>query len=345
MPEEIKKEYVPVDTGFIENLMPYAPAVYTVIYLCALSMGSQSEAAEVARKLNMAVNDVAAAAMYWQDRRLLRFEDNKFIFNCENTTMHTSQRHVNIEKAAPEKKFVLSSQPPKYEPEELAQYADKNADVKRLFEMAQSKLGRMLTHSDLSSVFSIYHWMGLKMEVIELLFDFCVKRGHRNMRYIERVAVDWCESGINSEEAAKDRIRAYSTVYRGIMKAMGQSVREPVSGEIKYMKKWLEEYKLPEELINLACAKTVMSTGKASFGYADKILQSWHKAGFKTTAEVEQSEKAFSESKKQASQSAQPKNASSAPKQNRFINYSQRKYDYAEIERLEREKLKSEVNW
>lgn len=36
------------------------------------------------------------------------------------------------------------------------------ADVKALFEMAESKLKRMLTYNDLSAVFSLYHWLGLK---------------------------------------------------------------------------------------------------------------------------------------------------------------------------------------
>ena len=142
MPEEIKKEYISVDTDFIENLMPFAPAVYTVIYLCALSMGSGAAAENVAKKLNMAVNDVSAAAMYWQDRHVLKFEDNRFLFNGESNNVHNGDMPLNTEKTA--KKFVLSSEPPKYEPEEISIYAEQNAAVKSLFEMAQSRLGRLL---------------------------------------------------------------------------------------------------------------------------------------------------------------------------------------------------------
>lgn len=162
------------------------------------------------------------------------------------------------------------------------------------------------------------------------------------MRYIESVAIDWCESGINTAEAAKERIKAYNGIYRQIMRAMGQNNREPVQKEIDYMKKWSEVYKMPIEIIELACDRTVIGIGKPSFGYADKILLSWHKAGVKTLKDVENMDRLYAESKKQT------QNWAAAPKQsvnrvtNKFTNYSQREYDYSEIERLEIQRLKAE---
>ena len=75
-----KNSFLPLGIDFVENLMPYAPSVYTVIYICALNMGNGALAENVAKKLNMSVNDVSAAAMYWQDRHILRFSDGKFMF-------------------------------------------------------------------------------------------------------------------------------------------------------------------------------------------------------------------------------------------------------------------------
>ena len=65
MPANRKNGFLPLGIDFVENLMPYAPSVYTVIYICALNMGNGTLAENVAKKLNMSVNDVSAAAMYW----------------------------------------------------------------------------------------------------------------------------------------------------------------------------------------------------------------------------------------------------------------------------------------
>lgn len=336
-----ENKYVELSLDFVNNIMPKAPAVYTVVYICALSFEGQRDIKTVSQMLNISETDVRAAFMYWQDRGLIRINGE----NIEILKGGVKEvKNTALQSAASKKKYIVNDEQPHYAPEELDMYADKNADVKALFEMAESKLKRMLTYNDLSAVFSLYHWLGLKMDVIGLLLDFCVERGHRNMRYIERVAVDWCESGINTVEAAKERITAYNGIYRQIMRAMGQNNREPVQKEIDYMKKWSEVYKMPIDIIELACDRTVMGIGKPSFGYADKILLSWHKAGVKTLSDVENMDRLYAESKKQT------QNTPDTPKQsvnrvtNKFTNYSQREYDYSEIERLEIQRLKAEGN-
>jgi DNA replication protein DnaD len=88
-------------------------------------------------------------------------------------------------------------------------------------------------------------------------------------------------------------------------------------------------------VVQLACERTVMQTGKASFAYADKILESWKTAGVKSTADVAELDQAFAAKKNQAEQ--KPAQQTAPKKQNRFINYTQREWDFAELERLERE--------
>ncbi len=339
--ESENNESVKLSKEFVKNIMPNAPAVYTVIYIYALSLENQCDIKTVSAALNISQSDVRAAFMYWQDRGLgeLNEESFKTVNNFQNSDVLIQSSCKNIKTR---KRYIVNDMQPHYAPEELDMYADKNADVKALFEMAQSKLKRLMTYSDLSSVFSLYHWLGLKMEVIGLLLDFCVERGHRNMRYIERVAIDWCESGINTIEAAKDRINAYNGDYRQIMKAMGQSSREPVESEIEYIKKWTDDYKMPLDIIELACSRTVMAIGKPSFNYADKILLSWHKSGAKTLSDVEKIDKIFAESKKQTQTIPDMPKQSTNRAGNKFTNYSQREYDYDEIEKLEIQRLKSE---
>ena len=201
-------------------------------------------------------------------------------------------------------------------------------------------MGRLLTHSDLAAILSFHQWLGLEPEAIDVLIRYCTENGHRNTRYMERVAIDWSENGIITREQAEERIKLYNNDFRVIMRAMGQSGRNPVAAEEKFMKNWIGELKMPTELIELACERTVMNTGKASFGYANRIISSWHSKGFKTVEDVKKAEADFALQK--AKEKEQQKKPTAQPKKNAFLNYEQRSYNLDEIERLAAEKNRRE---
>lgn len=73
---------------------------------------------------------------------------------------------------------AIPSERPQYSPAELSCYL-KREDVKRLFQSAQQKLGKTLSSGDMATLFSFYDWLGLPLEVIDLLLTYCVSRGKR----------------------------------------------------------------------------------------------------------------------------------------------------------------------
>lgn len=298
--------------AFIEQELPSAPPLYVSVYLMTLASGGT--AAEVAKKLGATETDVLYAWGYWKGKGYL---------------LETAEKQPETQ---PEKRFAASAERPDYSPAELAIYL-KNQEVKNLFESAQRKLGKMLSHQDMSLLFGFHDWLGLPLNVIDVLLSYCTENGHCGMRYIEKVAIGWAEEGITTEERAIAYIELRKTGFRTILKAFGQN-RMPVPAEEKYMKQWLQDYRLPMDVVKLACERTVLQTGKASFAYAEKILKSWKDAGVKTTADVEALDQAFAAKKAQNTPIEQPQ---TKPKQNRFINYTQREWDFAELERLERQ--------
>jgi len=298
--------------AFIEQELPAAPPLYVSIYLMTQVVGRDS--AKVAEKLNATESDVLRAWAYWMDRKVMQKEE---------------------EKPAKQQPKLIASERPNYTPAEMAVYMQKNESVQKMVQSAQRKLGKLLSHNDMSLLFSFHDWLGLPMDVIELLLSYCVENGHTGMRYIEKVALGWAEEGIHTVDQAVEYIELRKTGFRTILKAFGQN-RLPVATEEAYMKKWLLEYQLPMDVITLACERTVLQAGKASFAYADKILTSWRDVGVKTIADVEEQDKAFAAKKTQNTPTEKP--AQTAPKkQNRFINYTQREWDFAELERLEQE--------
>lgn len=312
---------VSLSGSFLERYLAKTPPGYLAVYLLVKSVSPRKKlpVAEAAQALGQGATEVLEAALFWQKEGVLQVEDGEI--------------YLPLVETLPPR---LASRP-QYDPQELSMYAAKNEEIRRLFAMAQSYLGRYLTHNDLSVIFSLRHWLELPVDVIEVLLRHCTEQNHRSCRYIEAVAIDWAESGIFTVEAAEERLRLTGVDFKKIMAAFGQSGRQPVANEEKYMKKWLQEMEMPLPLVLLACEKTVEATGKAAFAYADKILQNWKKAGLQTPEDVKREQMAFAQRKKE-----QKKPAEKKPATNAFGTYAQRSYDYAAFEQQQQARLKGE---
>lgn len=311
---------VNLESSFIKKYIGSIKNEFIIAYIYAKSIENPT-IERISKGLGINTYIVYEAALFWSKEGF--WEVNEGV--------------VSFPKNEVIKKLVDIEKRPEYDPIELAMYAEKNPDVKKLFEITQKYMGRLLTHNDLSGIFSIYTWVGLSLPVIEKLLEYCAERNHRNMRYIERVAIDWAENEITTPEAAEEKLRMYNTDFRKILRAMGQSSRNPIQREEKYMTSWVREYKLPIEVIEFACEKTVLNTGKASFAYADKILAQWKDLGIKSVEEAKALEgKPSNEIKIKTSNL---KKSSAGSKKNKFVNFEQRDYDFAEYERKELERI------
>ncbi len=324
--KEKKLGSIKLGGSFLEKYIVYTPAEFLRVYICfkALENGKGVAVDEIADYIKADKAMVYEAVTYWKMQGAVTFE-NGIVTPA-------------VKDKAPKK--VRFDEPPQYSPMELAVYAEKNSEVKKLFDMAQRYLGRLLSHNDLACIFSIYHWMGLSIEVIDRLLFYCTGNNHRNIRYIERVAVDWAESGIATAEMAGERIKLYNTDFRQIMRAFGQSGRNPVPSEEKYMKRWLKEYNFPVEIVVMACEKTVLNTGRAVFGYADRILEDWFKQGVRTKEDIAALEAKFTQSraeKADTSKTAVQETAKKTSAKSKFAGYEQRNYDFEAFEKFEQQ--------
>ena len=168
------------------------------------------------------------------------------------------------------------------------------------------------------------------MELIEYLIEYCVGKGHKNMRYMEKVALAWHESGISSISEAKEISTRYSRANTAVMKAFGISGRNLVDTETKLIEKWTGTYGFSVELVTEACNRTMQAIHQPSFEYTDSILNNWMKKNVSSLDEVAALDAAFLNQKPKGGSPAPKKNAS-AP--NRFNNFPQRSYDFDQLEK------------
>lgn len=329
-----------ISNVFIDEYMSMAFAPFVLAYLFAFRHCSGGNTGlsdkEVAQALDLLESDVVKAWKYWQEQGILKLNEDGSV---EFLPVQSKKERKAVEKS------VILSRPPSYSPEELSVYLEKSKVVKGLFISAQTHLGKLLSQNDMSMIFSFYDWLRLTPEVIEILLAYCVEGGHRNMNYIEKVAISWAEEGIDSPKKALDYMKLRRNGYREIMAAFGQRGRTPSPAEEGFMKRWLKEYEMPLDVVKMACERTILQTGNISYPYADRILVAWQKEKVKSCEDVERVDATFNAAKKakKAQKEGSVQRATQAPKavkQNRFVNYEQRSWDFEELERLEREKRK-----
>ena len=206
-----------------------------------------------------------------------------------------------------------------------------NEDIIQLLYIAEQYLGKTLTPTETRKILFFYDELHMSVDLIDYLIEYCVGRDHRSIRYIETVAMAWKEEGITTVEMAKDSTSRYSKEYFSVLKAMGITNRNPSDAEISLINTWTRDYGFAMELIQEACSRTVLQTGQPSFPYADKILQRWKDKNIRTLGDVRLQDAQHQKRKLEKAVSKADKPKSAAP--NRFNNFHQRDYDFAEYEK------------
>lgn len=331
----------PLPNAFIDDYLPGANPAYTVLYIYCFRRCLQStenlSTAQVAEALNMLESDVINGWKYWEKTGLVSLSYEGESLDVQFLQVVSKQKEAEQPETATRlsliRPAVLESRP-QYTVQELELYKTNSEEINRLFEGAEKILGKLLNYNDLSTLFGLYDWLRLPVEVIEELLFYCAENDHRSLRYIEKAALDWAENGISTLDAAREYVKTFNKDFREIMKAVGQSRRDPTKRETAYMKKWIAEYQMPLEVILEACDKTVMQLGGPKFSYTDKILTDWKEKGVKSLQDVQDAESKFFETKVE-----KPKKAS----KNRFVNYSQREWDYDKLEKMEMEYLEQSL--
>lgn len=336
----------PIPNEFIDIYMPKANGNFVKVFLygyrfcyhCQHSLTSK----EMAEQLDLLESDIIKAFQYWKEQGLMEFEwnedDNIFIsYRMPVTSKEDTSNNQNI--------HIPLETRPNYSPEELTIYM-KNPEISQLFKIAERYLGRMLNHNDLKVLYSLYDWLRLPLDVIELLLEHCISNNHRSIRYIEKVAITWVEEGITTVEKAKARMKVFNSDYREIMKCFGLMNRDPAPSEIEYMKKWTSAFNIPLEIILEACKRTITQTQKPSFQYTDSILSSWNKNKVKSLEDIEKLDAAYLQKKnmQNSPSSNNPSNKEYYSKPSKFVNFKQREWDFEELERLEREYLNKQLS-
>lgn len=347
-----------ISNRFIDEFMCSANDAQLKIYLYLIRMMSarlSTSISDIADKFNYTEKDVLRALKYWEKNRLLTldYDENKNVigihlmnfaaapqiapvpsvsmqtmtapasvvpisskFNMEcNTAASPMEDDSSIKESAAENIYNK----PNYTLDELKAFKSNDATSRLLF-ITEQYLKKTLSPNEIRTILFISDKLGFSEDLIDYLIQYCVDRGKKDLRYIEKVAISWAEQGITTPKQAAQLAGKYDKSVYEVMKALGKS-GAPTDAEAAYIKRWRKEYGFTADIIFTACERTVLATDKHRFEYADSILTSWYKAGVHRKSDIQTLDDSYRKAK-----------STKAVSNNKFNQFKQNNYDFDALE-------------
>lgn len=194
-------------------------------------------------------------------------------------------------------------EPPEYTASDINRELENQASpFPILVQEVQRRLGKVLSTSDLKSLYTIYDFSGLPPEVILLAVNWTIEEFQRKygpghlprMPQIQREAMLWKERGADTVESAEAHLKRL-TLLRDrsvqILALLDIRDRPPVAREKEYISAWVD-MGFDNDAIRLAYEKTVLKKQSMNWPYMNSILKSWHNKGLHTVKAIQASDSA-----------------------------------------------------
>jgi len=191
-------------------------------------------------------------------------------------------------------------------------------DFQELVFCVQTYTEKIFTPTDTEKLAYLYDVVGMSKDLLEYIAEVSVQKGKKSINYIERVALSFHEKGITTVEEAKEDNVKYFNENKAVLKAFGIYDRVLAPVELRFVKKWFDEYGFSTEIVVEAISRTVLNTSSQSFSYADGILTRWHNENVRTLSDIKAQDEKHDEKVKSA-----PK-TSNIVSTSKFNNFEQR---------------------
>lgn len=203
----------------------------------------------------------------------------------------------------PAERRVRELRAPDYSMEEIACAKRENRELADLLQSAQTILGKTLGPADTKRLYSFCEFYGVEPAAVVDLLVYCREIGKVSLRYIEKIIIEWDETGVRTEEQAAaylDRLMQSHRMENRVRTMFGIGGRALTSAEQAHIRRWITEFQMPEELIRRAYEITVDTKGTLSFAYINAILKNWAEKGVKTVEEADALQKPASARKRES---------------------------------------------
>ncbi len=267
---------------------------------------------DMAAALSMSAADVRDSMLYWKETGVICESDGTLVPPMNQNTVQEpiveSAASEPVKNTEPEEKKPSRalSRPEKPDMKYLTERMQQDESIVYLMQTADEIFGRPTSNNEKETLLMIHEYDGLPVEVLLMLLQYAAGIGKCNVRYIEKVAINWSDEEITTLERAEQRIQQLTSGRSAaviIQKLFGLTAHSPTEKEIRQADKWLNQWKFPTDVIRYAYEICVDAKGEYAPNYVNKVLERWKNEGIITLqmAEADQQKgKKKAEKKKKA---------------------------------------------
>lgn len=305
-----------VPSKIVDEGLKFSDGVKLKVLLYVLrNAGAQLDKKSISEATGVNVTDIPEALDYWISMGVLA-KDNSVYFPAEAASDSTAPKKEPVQPKKQEEttaeiarnvneakqRFVVTK-PQKPDYVFTAQRLATDNELEILVQEAQSALGKTLSNSDISTLLMLKDTCGLHLDVILMLIQYCISIDKGNMRTIEKIGVSWADEGINSVEAADDKIRKAhqaSKSFSIVSSAFGlKNAGSPTKKQLEYSSKWVGEWKFSQPMLREAYERCVDKHNTIKWNYIDGILKRWHASDIINLEELKEFEASAAKPKQQ----------------------------------------------
>ena len=304
-----------VPSQIVDEGLKYSDGVKLKVLLYVLRHADKElEYKSISQGTGVNITDIPEALDYWVSLGVLQKDGSLYEPpKAEPQSVPVAEPEPVIEpepqpEEPPKPRFTVAK-PQKPDYVFTSQRLAVDEELKILVGEAQSVLGKTLSNSDIATLLMLKDTCGLPLDVILMLIQYAISIDKGNMRTVEKLGVRWADDGVDSVEAAENKIRQATQrtkCYSIVATAFGlKNAGSPSKKQLDYCSAWITEWKFSPEMLREAYERCVDAKGEMKFNYIDGILRRWHAAGIHNLSELKASEQ-----KKAASKKKPPRNQS-----------------------------------
>ncbi|MDR0197709.1 MAG: DnaD domain protein, partial [Oscillospiraceae bacterium] len=174
-----------------------------VLLYCLRYGGQNLTDGEIARATGVAAESVGSSLEFWKQRGL--FSDDAGV-------------PLSV-------KSVERLREPEFTPKEISDIVKENKEVDYLFGLIEKREGKLKHHTQKTLVRIIEHHK-MKPEVLIMLAEYSFSVGKFTPSYIQKVAVDWLDCGINDIESAEKKIKELKDAVESAQKSKQSEIKK-----------------------------------------------------------------------------------------------------------------------
>lgn len=171
---------------------------------------------------------------------------------------------------------------------EVLAYQQAHPDFSSFVGEVSVRLGKPVGHADTATLLYLLDTVGLPPEVILTEVMYAVSLGRGNMRYIEKIALDWADKELTTLTAVDEHIRYLERCRKAAVRVQTVlALDHPLTAaQAQQAELWLDGWQVREDMLRRAAQMTVDKKGQLNLSYLGGILARWHDEGIDTPEKI-----------------------------------------------------------